>query len=315
MPRDGSPCRRISAPCCRSAAIRELYALRALDVAALDVGGMDLLDRYEQRIALEDPFLQTADDMSFFCHGDGAFLKLDQDGRITVSDFIREHTGITADVAFVGRGQFLPDMGTAAAQGLWRRGALAGWSGFARWRRKSGRQGIRSDGWPWRGDPRRWRTGQPHSGPSQRGRDRPRARCRPDHRRRDVRGRRLYQDAARRRRQCRGDRPRPRRDRGRRRSCHGIFRAAEAGARAVLQARRICRGNGRWRRARHRRVVDAARPAGSRLFLPQRRPARHAHGAGPARLLPTSSTASSQATLRASSASSARSGMPAASRA
>ena len=84
----------------------DLYALRALDVAALDVGGMDLLDRYEQRIALEDPFLQTADDMSFFCHGDGAFLKLDQDGRITVNDFIREHTGITTDVTFVGRGHF-----------------------------------------------------------------------------------------------------------------------------------------------------------------------------------------------------------------
>jgi MraZ protein len=85
---------------------QDLYALRALDVAALDVGGMDLLDRYEKRIALEDPFLQTADDMSFFCHGDGAFLKLDQDGRITVNDFIRAHTGITTDVAFVGRGHF-----------------------------------------------------------------------------------------------------------------------------------------------------------------------------------------------------------------
>jgi MraZ protein len=84
----------------------ELYALRALDVPALDVGGHDLLDRYEQRIAAEDPFLQTADDMSFFCHGDGAFLKLDQDGRITVTDFLREHTGIEAEVAFVGRGSF-----------------------------------------------------------------------------------------------------------------------------------------------------------------------------------------------------------------
>ena len=84
----------------------ELYGLRALDVAALDVGGMDLLDRYEQRIQQQDPFLQTADDMSFFCHGDGAFLKLDQDGRITVNDFIREHTGITTDIAFVGRGHF-----------------------------------------------------------------------------------------------------------------------------------------------------------------------------------------------------------------
>ncbi|WP_274424427.1 division/cell wall cluster transcriptional repressor MraZ [Chelativorans sp. YIM 93263] len=84
----------------------ELYALRALDVPAMDVGGPDLLDRYEERIALEDPFLQTADDMSFFIHGDGSFLKLDQDGRITVSDFLREHTGITTEVTFVGRGLF-----------------------------------------------------------------------------------------------------------------------------------------------------------------------------------------------------------------
>lgn len=85
---------------------QELYALRALDVPAMDVGGLDLLDRYEERIALEDPFLQTADDMSFFAHGDGSFLKLDGDGRITVTDFIREHTGIGQEVAFVGRGHF-----------------------------------------------------------------------------------------------------------------------------------------------------------------------------------------------------------------
>ena len=84
----------------------ELYAIRQLDIPALDVGGLDLLDRYEERIGQEDPFLQTADDMSFFVHGDGGFLKLDQDGRITVTDFIREHTGITTDVAFVGRGNF-----------------------------------------------------------------------------------------------------------------------------------------------------------------------------------------------------------------
>ncbi len=84
----------------------DLYALRALDQPALDVGGPDLLERYEQRIAQEDPFAQTADDMSFFVHGDGAFLKLDQDGRITVTDFVREHTGIADEAAFVGRGSF-----------------------------------------------------------------------------------------------------------------------------------------------------------------------------------------------------------------
>lgn len=84
----------------------DLYALRVLDQPALDVGGLDLLDRYERRIAMEDPFLQAADDMSFFVHGDSIFLKLDQDGRITVTDFIRQHTGITTEVAFVGRGMF-----------------------------------------------------------------------------------------------------------------------------------------------------------------------------------------------------------------
>lgn len=94
----------------------ELYALRCLDQPAMDVGGPDLLDRYEQRIAQEDPFLQTADDMSFFCHGDGAFLKLDQDGRITMTDFIRGHTGIGQEVAFVGRGQFFQ---------IWEPGRLA----------------------------------------------------------------------------------------------------------------------------------------------------------------------------------------------
>jgi MraZ protein len=113
----------------------ELYALRALDIPALDVGGLDLLDRYEQRIAKEDPFLQTADDMSFFIHGDGAFLKLDQDGRITVNEFIREHTGIAAEVAFVGRGQFFQ---------IWEPGRLKAYASEARARLMRTRQAAAS---------------------------------------------------------------------------------------------------------------------------------------------------------------------------
>ncbi|MCV0397838.1 MAG: division/cell wall cluster transcriptional repressor MraZ [Rhizobiaceae bacterium] len=84
----------------------DLYALRSLDDPAMDVGGPDYLEAFEKRIAEEDPFLRTADDMSFFIHGDGAFLKLDQDGRITMTDFVREHTGITSEATFVGRGHF-----------------------------------------------------------------------------------------------------------------------------------------------------------------------------------------------------------------
>jgi len=115
----------------------ELYAIRQLDVPALDVGGLDLLDRYEERIALEDPFLQTADDMSFFVHGDGAFLKLDQDGRITVTDFIREHTGITSDVAFVGRGNFFQ---------IWEPAKLSAYGAEVRARLSLLRQGSRPGG-------------------------------------------------------------------------------------------------------------------------------------------------------------------------
>lgn len=84
----------------------ELYALRSLDTPSLDVGGPDLLDSYEQRISQEDPFLQTADDMSLLYYADGAFLKLDGDGRITVTDFIRDYTGITSEVTFAGRGHY-----------------------------------------------------------------------------------------------------------------------------------------------------------------------------------------------------------------
>ena len=117
----------------------ELYAIRQLDVPALDVGGLDLLDRFEERIALEDPFLQTADDMSFFVHGDGAFLKYDQDGRITVSDFIREHTGITTEVAFVGRGNFFQ---------IWEPGRLGAYGAEVRARLSRLRQGTKPGGQP-----------------------------------------------------------------------------------------------------------------------------------------------------------------------
>ena len=96
---------------------QELYALKTLDRPAMDVGGLDLLDRFEERIAAEDPLMQLSDDLSYHIHGDSEFLKLDAEGRITLTDFIRDHTGITTDVAFVGRGSFFqiwePDRLTA----------------------------------------------------------------------------------------------------------------------------------------------------------------------------------------------------------
>ena len=110
---------------------KELYALRALDVPALNVGGADLLLAYETKLAELDPFSQEADDLSFFLHGDGMFLKLDSDGRIMVTDPMREHADLKDQVAFVGRGRFFQ---------IWNPEALADYSAQVRSRLLKARQ-------------------------------------------------------------------------------------------------------------------------------------------------------------------------------
>lgn len=113
----------------------ELYALRSLDTPALDIGGPDRLDEFEARIAQEDPLLQMADDLSFFLHGDGAFLKFDSEGRISITDFMRDHTGITTEVAFLGRGTWFQ---------IWKPSRLADHSKAVRARLLARRQQMQS---------------------------------------------------------------------------------------------------------------------------------------------------------------------------
>ena len=83
--------------------IRELYCFQDFVFPAISVGGSELLDRFERQIAGEDPFSPAANRMSLLIHGGGVFMKLDSEGRLMVTDFIRDFTGITADVTFVGR--------------------------------------------------------------------------------------------------------------------------------------------------------------------------------------------------------------------
>lgn len=84
----------------------DLYAMRSLDKPALIAGGMDFLEKLEARLGDFDPFSSETDDMAYHIHGDGAFLKIDGDGRITVTDFLRAHTGVTDHVTFVGMGHY-----------------------------------------------------------------------------------------------------------------------------------------------------------------------------------------------------------------
>jgi MraZ protein len=41
--------------------------------------------------------------MSLLIHGGGVFMRLDSEGRLMVTDFIRDFTGISDEVVFVGR--------------------------------------------------------------------------------------------------------------------------------------------------------------------------------------------------------------------
>lgn len=83
--------------------IRELYCLQDFSFPAITVGGPDLLDRYERQIAGMDPFSPQANAMSLLVHSGGVFMKLDAEGRLMVTDFIRDFTGVTTEVLFAGR--------------------------------------------------------------------------------------------------------------------------------------------------------------------------------------------------------------------
>ena len=83
--------------------IQELYCFQDFVFPAISVGGPDVLERYERQIANEDPFSREGNAMSLLVHGGGVFMKLDAEGRLMVTDFIRDFTGITTEVCFVGR--------------------------------------------------------------------------------------------------------------------------------------------------------------------------------------------------------------------
>lgn len=83
--------------------VQELYAIQDFVFPAITVGGPDLLDRYERQIDGEDPFSPDANDMSLLIHGGGIFVKLDGEGRLMMNEFMRDYTGITDQVTFVGR--------------------------------------------------------------------------------------------------------------------------------------------------------------------------------------------------------------------
>jgi MraZ protein len=89
-----------------SQGVEELYCFQDFHYPAINVGGPDLLLRFERRLESLDPFSPEANRMSLLIHGGGVFVKLDGEGRLTVTDFIRSYTGIEGEVTFVGRAEY-----------------------------------------------------------------------------------------------------------------------------------------------------------------------------------------------------------------
>lgn len=86
--------------------VSRLYTLMSVDQPSVDAGGPELLERGEAYLEKLDPFSAEYELYSFVLHGDSSELKIDGEGRISISDAIREQTGITDRAAFVGRGHF-----------------------------------------------------------------------------------------------------------------------------------------------------------------------------------------------------------------
>jgi len=86
------------------AGAEELYVYQDFVFPAISVAGPEVLDRFERLIAAQDPFSVEANKMSLLIHGGGVFMKLDGEGRLAMTDFIRSFTGIIDMVTFAGRG-------------------------------------------------------------------------------------------------------------------------------------------------------------------------------------------------------------------
>jgi len=81
-----------------------LYCYPALDRPALDAGGNALLAEIEALIAGFSPFSEQREQFSLSLYGTSATLKIDGEGRVTLTDTLKAHAGITDAATFVGLG-------------------------------------------------------------------------------------------------------------------------------------------------------------------------------------------------------------------
>jgi MraZ protein len=81
-----------------------VYCCPALDRPALELGGSELLSEIEQLIARFPPFSEEREQFATALYGTSETLKMDSEGRVVLSDALKDHAGILDAAAFVGLG-------------------------------------------------------------------------------------------------------------------------------------------------------------------------------------------------------------------
>jgi MraZ protein len=81
-----------------------LFCCPALDRPAIDVGGRALLAEIEQLIAGFAPYSEEREQFSTALYGTSETLKMDTEGRVTLTEALKDHAGIMEAASFVGLG-------------------------------------------------------------------------------------------------------------------------------------------------------------------------------------------------------------------
>jgi MraZ protein len=81
-----------------------LYVHPSLHAAALDCGGNALLKEIDTLLEMHPPYSVEREVFSTALIGTSEILKIDPEGRISLSEAAKTHTGISADIVFVGLG-------------------------------------------------------------------------------------------------------------------------------------------------------------------------------------------------------------------
>ena len=81
-----------------------LYCYPALDRPAIDAGGHALMVEIEALIGRYAPFSDQREHFALALYGTSETLKIDNEGRVVLSETLKRHAGVTEAVAFVGLG-------------------------------------------------------------------------------------------------------------------------------------------------------------------------------------------------------------------